>query len=55
MEHLRMFLRWCVNTHPEVVEEYREMLKGAIDELQEMVIEREMEEERNKPPLPEQR
>jgi hypothetical protein len=46
MEHLKMFLRWCVNEHPEIVNEYKAMLKGAMEELEEMIIAREIEEEK---------
>lgn len=46
MSHLKAFLRWCVNEHPEIVEEYKNMLKGAIEELEEMIIAKEIEEEK---------
>jgi hypothetical protein len=32
----RSFMRWCINEHPEVVEEYRRSVKLAMSELKEM-------------------
>ena len=29
----KTFLRWLKNTHPEIIKEYQDMLKGAIKEL----------------------
>ena len=27
------FLRWLKNTHPEIIQEYKDMMEGAIKEL----------------------
>ena len=32
----KTFLRWLKNTHPEIIQEYRDMLNGAIKELKQM-------------------
>jgi len=39
------FLKWIVNTHPEIVDEYRSMLKGAMSELEEIISKGENIEE----------
>lgn len=33
----KTFLRWLKNTHPEIIQEYQDMLKGAIKELEQMM------------------
>jgi len=30
------FLRWIKNVHPEIIEEYKDMLKRAMEELEDL-------------------
>lgn len=33
----KSFLRWLNSTHPEIIEEYKEMLEGACKELRDIM------------------